>query len=127
MSNTQTKTLRVLTKKPGLVNRPKVEEVEHSLSAMQALVAPMKHPDGYHMIELVRIDELMEQGIDLYINEEGKFNGCRPNFQIWNGQDIVMGPVFFVSSNDEGESVSLTDKQVEFAEKWLASMPQSIF
>jgi hypothetical protein len=117
--------IRVLHKKPGMVNRPEIREIKPGLSSMQALVSPPGLEGSY--IELVRIPELQDKGIDLYVNEEGKFNGCRPNFQIFDGQDTVMGPVFFVSADDEGETVSLTDDQLAVAEAWLQSQPQSIF
>ncbi len=118
--------IRVLHKKPGLVNRPEVREIEPGLSAMQALVSPPSDTVGRSFIELVRIPELAEKGIDLYVNEEGKFNGCLPNFEIFGGRDFVMGPAFFVSVDDEGETVGLTDDQLKAAQDWLASQPQAI-
>ncbi len=116
--------IRILHKLPGLVNEAKVREIEGTLLAMQRMVSPSGVASSY--IELVRIGELQEQGIDLYVNEEGKFNGCEPNFEIYGGRDIVMGPVFFVSSNDEGETVGLTDAQLKFAQGWLKGQPQAI-
>jgi hypothetical protein len=118
--------IRILHKRPGMVNEPKVMEIEDTLSAMQSMVAPEHGEGSYHMIELVRIGALQEQGIDLYVNEEGKFNGCLPNFEIYGGRDLVMGPAFFVSSNDEGETVGLTDAQLKFAQGWLEGQPQAI-
>ena len=116
--------IRVLHKNPGMVNRAEIREIEPGLSAMQALVSPPGLEGSY--IELVRIPELQDKGIDLYVNEEGKFNGCLANFQIFDGQDTVMGPVFFVSANDEGETVSLTDDQLAVAQAWLKGQPQVI-
>ena len=116
--------IRIVHKRPGLVNLPQVVDMEDNLSAMQAMVTPEGGTPGY--IELVHIPELAAQGIDLYVNEEGKFNGCKPNFQIFGGRDLVMGPVFFVSSNEEGETVSLSDSQVEAAQAWLKGQPQAI-
>lgn len=116
--------IRVVHKRPGLVNKAQVLEMEDGLSAMQAMVTPEGGSPGY--IELVHIPELAEQGIDLYVNEEGKFNGCEPNFTIYDGRDLVMGPVFFVASNEEGETVSLTDAQVNAAQAWVAGQPQAI-
>jgi hypothetical protein len=123
MSNT----IRVLTKKPGMVNRLTETNMEKGLANMQALVAPLSGDDGRNMIECVYIPELAEHRIDLWVNEEGKFNGCRPNFQIFNGQDIVMGPVFFASNDDEGDTVSLSDEQVAVVRAWLARQPMSVF
>ena len=120
-------TIRVITKQPGMVNEAKIEQMEKGLSHMQALVSPPSDTAGSSLIECVRIPELSEHGVDLWVNEEGKFNGCEPNFQIFGGRDTVMGPVFFASSNDEGDTVSLTDKQIAATLDWLKSMPQSIF
>jgi hypothetical protein len=116
--------IRIVHKLPGLVNRAEVKEIEPGLASMQALVSPPGLEGSY--IELVHIPELAAQGIDLYVNEEGKFNGCEPNFSIYDGRDIVMGPVFFVSSNEEGETVGLTDAQVKATQAWLAGQPQAI-
>lgn len=116
--------IRILHKLPGLVNEAKVREIEPTLSAMQAMVTP--EGSSRALIELVHIAVLQEQGIDLFVNEEGKFNGCKPNFAIFGGRDLVMGPSFFVSSNDEGETVGLSDSQLTFAQGWLKGQPQSI-
>jgi hypothetical protein len=102
-----------------------VKEIEPGLSSMQALVTP-EGLEGRSNIELVYIAELAELGVDLYVNEEGKFNGCKPSFQIYGGQDTVYGPVFFCSSNEEGETVGLTDKQLMAAHSWLRLQPQVI-
>ena len=112
--------IRILHKLPGL-DEAKVREIEDTLSAMQAMVTP--EGGGCALIALVRINALQEQGIDLYVNEEGKFNGCKPNFQIYGGRDLVMGPAFFVSSDDEGETVGLTDAQLKFAQGWVKGQP----
>jgi len=116
--------IRVLHKRPGMAYPAEVKQIEHGLKAMQALVSPPGLEGSY--IELVHIPELAEKGIDLYVNEEGKFNGCKASFQIFGGRDTVFGPAFFVSSNDEGETVSLTDAQLAFAQGWLKSQPQVI-
>lgn len=116
--------IRVLHNRPGMGYPAEVKEIEPGLSAMQALVSPPGLEGS--LIELVYIPELAEEGIDLYVNEEGKYNGCKPNFQIFGGHDTVHGPVFFVSSDDEGETVGLTDAQLSFAQGWLKGQPQVI-
>jgi len=114
--------IRVLHKRPGMVNPAEVREIEPGLASMQELVTPEGGSNS--LIELIRIPELQEQGIDLYVNEEGKFNGCRSNFQIYDSQDTVMGPVFSVSSNEDGETVGLSDDQLTSVQAWLKSQPQ---
>ena len=123
MSNT----IRVLTKKPGMVNRLTETNMEKGLANMQALVSREGEDVGRAYIECVYIPELGEHSVDLWVNEEGKLNGSRPNFQIFDGQDTVMGPVFFASTNDEGDTVGLSDEQVAVVRKWLARQPLSIF
>lgn len=123
MSNT----IRVLTKRPGMVNLLTEMAMEKGLSNMQALVAPEGGDASRSMIECVYIPALSEHGVDLWVNEEGKFNGCRPNFQIHDGQDIVMGPVFFAATDEEGDTIGLTDEQVTVVENWLKGQPMSIF
>ena len=118
--------IRILHKRPGMANPAEIKQIEKGLSHMQALVSPSGLEGSRSLIELVRIPELAAQGIDLFINEEGKFNGCEPNFEIFNGQDIVMGPAFFVSCDDEGETVGLSDSQLETAQAWLKRQPQAI-
>lgn len=64
---------------------------------------------GY--LEMLRVDD----EIDLWLNEEGKLDGLEPNFQlVHNGKviDVVVGDVFFASHDDEGNTTSLTDKQI---------------
>jgi hypothetical protein len=116
--------IRVVTKAEGMFNEPKVETIEHSLANMQKLVTPEGHTSA--LIERVYIAELAEQGIDFYVNEEGKFNGCKPNFSIFRGRDVAYGPVFFCSSDDEGETVGLSDAQVKFVMDWINEQPQAI-
>lgn len=53
--------------------------------------------------------------VDIVINEEGKLNGSLPNKLIYVGDelvDIVYGNIVLVGSNDEGETISLTSKQI---------------
>ncbi len=117
--------IRVVTQKPGIGIEPKVEEIEKGLSAMQALVTPEHATAG--LIECVYIPELAdEHGIDMYVNEEGKFNGCKANFPIFGGRDIAFGPVFFSTADDEGEAVSLSDEQVKVVLAFLDNTPRAI-
>jgi hypothetical protein len=116
--------IRVITKNPGMVNAPKVQEVEHSLDTLQALVTPEGSQRA--LIELVRVPELQKQGIDLFANEEGLFDrNCRPNIEGFPGQ-MLRGPVFFCSSKN-GETVGLSDEQVAFVLNHLDCAVQSIF
>ena len=120
------KTIRVITKNPGLGQEPKTVNVEAGYKTMQRLVSPSGVNSGRSMIECVYIPALSEHGVDLWVNEEGKLIGLKPNFMIFDGQDIAVGPVFFASCDDEGETVGLTDQQVEKTLAWLAEQPKAI-
>lgn len=116
--------IRVVVKAEGMFWQPEIKMIDHGLESMQALVTP-SHLESSN-IECVYVPELAEDGIDLWVNEEGKFNGCKPNFSLFGGQDVAFGPVFFSSSDDEGETVSLSDAQVKTVMEWLAAQPQAI-
>ena len=118
--------IRVVTKAEGMFQKPKVEMVAKGLSTMQALVTPGHLDLDRSLIECVYVPELADQGVDLWVNEEGKFNGCKPNFSLFGGRDLAFGPVFFSSSDEEGETVGLSDDQVEFVLDWLSQQPQAI-
>lgn len=80
-----------------------IRDIENTLEVMQGLV------EG--LIENV----FYKPGIDIWCNDEHKFNGMRSNVVIKNGccDDIISGPVIFCGYNNEGEGISLTDQQAE--------------
>lgn len=54
--------------------------------------------------------------VDVVINDEGKYNGSEPNKMLYyNGKliDIIFGNILLVGSNNEGETISLTEEQTE--------------
>lgn len=85
-----------------------VEEIEPTLAAMQTLVG------GY--IERLILDEKT----DLWCNEEGLLKELPYNRNI-AGHRIV-GDFFLASHDNEGETTTLTDAQIE---TWLKAMPPS--
>lgn len=87
--------IRVLIVEPG--SSPAVTEIEPTLEAMQEVVG------GY--VELVRVGDL-----DLWVNEEGILEGLPLN-RVIVGMPLV-GPILVASSNEEGDTVGLTDTQV---------------
>lgn len=66
---------------------------------------------GY--LELLRVDD----DIDLWLNEEGKLMELNGNFNlVVQGKrviDVVVGDVFFASHDNEGNTTSLNDEQIE--------------
>ena len=101
--------IKALMLKVGL--DPYVEEIDNTLEALQAAVG------GY--IESVQL----EKGVDLIVNEEGKYNGCKPNRLLVFDKDmyglnddvvdIVYGDCFVVGVDmASGEFTSLSDLNI---------------
>lgn len=73
-------------------------------------------------------DVFVNNGIDVIINEEGKLiEGLRAEIAIVNKQrgailDIVYGNCIFASHNDEGETIGLTDEQIQIVTKELETV-----
>ena len=88
---------------------PVVTELANTLEAMQATVG------GY--IECVRVDDL-----DVWLNEDG-LGLSLPFNRTVDGLPIV-GPIFVAASNEDGDTLGLSDVQVERALA-LLSAPKS--
>jgi hypothetical protein len=93
--------------------QPEVREVgdDFSLEAMQRIVQGN--------IELIRLsyDEGSEASVDMYLNEEGRLNGLQLNRYVedaWGRVWDILGNFFIIGGDDStGESISLTDAQIE--------------
>lgn len=90
----------------------KRKEIGNDLKDLQEIVG------GY--IEIPFVSEVFfENGIDMIINEEGKFvEGLKPEIAIVGKGtnailDIVYGNCIFASHDDEGETVGLNEEQVD--------------
>jgi hypothetical protein len=119
-------TVRVITKKPGMVNPPEVVKITKGLDSMQKLVCP--RGEGALIERVPGIPVLDQHGIDLFANEEGRFDrDCKPNILVHNYQTQIVGPIFFIGHDGEGASVGLTDAQVEIVQQFMRTVPQSIF
>lgn len=101
------KTIRVVVARPGC--EPVVASIGNNLDAMQGVVG------GY--IELVPVN-----GLDLWVNEEGLLIGLPFNRMI--GGTPMVGTILVASSNEEGDTIGLTDAQVASAMA-LLSAPKS--
>lgn len=96
------KTLKIVKK--VVDEQPIVMEIEHTLESLQKNVG-----GGY--IETIRLGA----GIVLIIDEEGKLNGSKPNFDLGTN-DVVMGDCFFVGEgyvDGEPDFVDLTPVQIK--------------
>lgn len=76
-------------------------KVENTLPEFQKIVS------GY-----IEHFESTASGIHFFCNEEGKFQGLKPNVTLLNG-DTVVGTIFAVRSNDDGEFESLTNDDLD--------------
>lgn len=99
--------IKVIVKEP---NKPiQVVEIVNDLKSMQEIVK------GY--IEVVSFPTMKD--VDLIVNEEGKLEKLPGNFFIPHYEDCIVGNCIIAGSDDEGEFVSLTDKQIEQATKYI--------
>lgn len=94
--------IRVVVAEVG--KAPEAREIDGSLESFQKIVG------GY--IEAVRRVGL-PQGMDLFVNEEGRLHGMPFNRYV-AGFDLL-GPIVIAASDDEGETTSLSDDQIDFA------------
>ena len=97
------------------------KEITNELQDLQKIVG------GY--IEVPFLSEtLTKHGVDVIINEEGKFKeGLRPEITIVDHRtnqvlDFVMGNCIFASHDEEGETVELTKEQHDIVMRELQSV-----
>lgn len=87
-------------------------EIENTLEELQKLVG------GY--IEVPYLGKTFrENGIDVIINEDGKFvEGLRPEIAVIDEKtkqtlDVVYGNCIFATHNEEGDTIQLSKEQAE--------------
>lgn len=106
--------IKVLIKKPDC--NPEIVEIENELRALQKIVC------GH--IESIYIPNLTNGDIVCYGNEEGKLIGLEPNFPLADFSigiyDMVVGPVVFVGSTDEGEDRSLSEEEIDKIKRYFS-------
>ncbi len=88
--------------KPG--HTPEVIEFNNGYKELQRLV------EGNFEMPYIFDDA------DVVVNEEGKLNGLEANKLLYhNGQliDILFGNIVIVDSNDEGETISLSQEKID--------------
>ena len=93
----------------------KEKEIDNSLKALQNEVG------GY--IEIPSFSrKLSENNIDMIINEEGKVNRLQPQLAIYQDNkivDVICGNIIFASANEDGETIGLTNEQIEILKEVL--------
>ena len=93
------------------------KDIENTLEALQSIVG------GWIEIPYLS-SKLSKEGIDVVINEEGKLIGLEPQIVVLKKGinrplEVVVGNCVFVSHNEEGETIGLTDKQIRIVENEL--------
>ena len=99
----------------------KEREIGTELEDLQEIVG------GYIEIPYLG-DKFLNKKIDVIINEEGKLiEGMKPEIAIVNESqgnilDIVYGNCIFASHNEEGETVGLTEEQMQIVTEELETV-----
>ena len=116
------RTIRVIFVPAGGLDpeqQPEVREVEDDLHTLQRLVAGPGQDKGW--LECLGLDE----GIDCYMNEEGRLIGLSPNRLVDRSdgaQFDINGDFFLAGSNDQGDIVSLSP---DLEADWLQRMKEA--
>lgn len=98
----------------------KVEDIPNTLDALQEIVG------GYIEIPYISND-LYKNGIDIIINDEGKLiDGMNKEIAVVEKStgkvlDIIFGNCIFASHDEEGETVGLTEDQMDVIGKLLGN------
>ena len=72
-------------------------------------------------IEAVSLDN----GVTLWVNEEGKLIGLKNNFVL--GNMSIEGDVIFTSVDDEGETTGLTDDQIDYVKSLFKNKKKTAY
>ena len=95
-----------------------IKEIDNTLKELQKIVG------GY--IEIPYLSKRFnDNGIDVIINEEGKFiEGLKPEIAVLDGEteqllDIIYGACVFVSHDNDGNTVALDEEQTEIVMREL--------
>ena len=93
-----------------------VKEIDDTLQALQ------KEVNGH--IEIPYISRrLVNNGIDVIINDEGKLLDLEPQIIVQDNNkilDVIHGTCVFASHDEDGNTISLTDEQIEYVKEELA-------
>jgi hypothetical protein len=95
----------------------KEKEIENSLETMQEIV-------GGWIERAYMFERFIQERIDPIINEEGKLIGLEPQVAVLDRDgnrvlDLIMGNCVFVSHDDEGNTIGLTDRQINIIREEL--------
>lgn len=70
-------------------------------------------------------EDLESKKINIVINDEGKINMLNPSIVVMDKSghrmlDVIAGNAIFIGYNEEGDSISLDDKQCDYIEEILS-------
>ena len=57
--------------------------------------------------------------INYIVNDSSLVNGMEPNIVLPEYENLIAGPVIFAGNDDEGNTISLTDEQIEKVMKYI--------
>lgn len=95
--------------------RPKLIEVDSDFRSIQKIVGGN--------FDLFRYSPILnESRIDIFLNDEGKMNGLEPTIVVLEQGtdkvlDYIVGNVLIASTNDCGDTISLSKEQIDIVEK----------
>lgn len=102
---------------------PHIEPFKTDLKSLQEQV-------GGYIEHFIISAELEQKGIDMWIDEEGKYKDYHPTFALCdnNGRvlDMIMGNCVFTRFNQSGETYGLTMEDVADVMKWLNRVPFTV-
>ena len=104
--------IRVLIIEPS--QEPREEMIENTLEAMQEIVG------GY----IEHVEWLQDNTVDLFVNEDGISEHLPPNQALYNENgecySILFGNMFVCGYDNNGNSISLTDEQLNIAKEYFS-------
>lgn len=90
-----------------------VKEIKNHFETFQELVG------GSFQMPFIS-EKLAHEGISVYINDEGKLINLEPSMLITKDDkllDYFVGTCVFVSHDDDGNTISLNEKQINYLKK----------
>ena len=75
------------------------------------------------------IPSLAEHGVTLWANDDGLCLRMQPNVGLMFGEYpmVLVGPLMFTSVNDEGDTIGLTDTQIEITKAFCEKGQRDLF
>lgn len=101
--------LNIVVKEPG--KAPEVKLIKHDIEEFQKIVGGL--------FDMVRVP-LMEDMIYMVCNDTGKLDNLPFNFYEPARYDVIVGNVFFVAGDYEGNTLSLNKNQIEKIKSYLS-------